>query len=98
MLDLAVHIVETKIGHFEPDKFEDHYENALKALIEKKRRGEKIERPKEQPRAQVMNLMDALRQSVADGRGGDRSRLRRTAAHRERTTAGKGNTRVRKAS
>jgi len=29
MLDLAKHIVETKSGHFEPDKFEDHYEAAL---------------------------------------------------------------------
>jgi DNA end-binding protein Ku len=33
MLDLAVHIVETKRGEFEPQKFEDHYENALKELL-----------------------------------------------------------------
>src|SRR5258705_4232525 len=30
MLDLATHIVETKSGHFDPDKFEDKYEDALK--------------------------------------------------------------------
>ena len=30
MLELASHIVETKSGRFNPDKFEDHYENALK--------------------------------------------------------------------
>ena len=29
MLDLAKHIVKQKSGHFEPDKFEDHYEAAL---------------------------------------------------------------------
>jgi DNA end-binding protein Ku len=29
MLDLAKHIVEQKSGHFDPDKFEDHYEWAL---------------------------------------------------------------------
>src|SRR6202158_809578 len=29
MLDLAIHIVDTKRGKFEPEKFEDHYENAL---------------------------------------------------------------------
>src|SRR3984893_14424731 len=36
MVDLAIHIVESKAGHFEPEKFEDHYENALKELIKKK--------------------------------------------------------------
>src|SRR3981189_2011319 len=70
MLDLAVHIVETKAGHFEPEKFEDHYENALKELIKKKQRGEKIEKPKERPRAQVINLMDALRHGSAGERCG----------------------------
>src|SRR5688572_29378406 len=47
MLDLATHIVSTKTGKFDPDKFEDRYEEALKALIKKKQKGEKIERPKE---------------------------------------------------
>ena len=40
MLDLATHIVETKSADFEPDKFEDRYENALVELINKKRKGE----------------------------------------------------------
>ena len=30
MLDLAKHIVNQKAGHFEPDKFEDQYETAMK--------------------------------------------------------------------
>jgi DNA end-binding protein Ku len=78
MLDLAVHIVETKAGHFEPERFTDHYEDALKELIKKKQRGEKIERPKKQPQAQVINLMEALRQSAAAERGGACSHPRRT--------------------
>lgn len=65
MMDLARHIVETKSGHFEPEKFEDHYESALKELIEKKSRGIKIEVPTERAPAKVVNLMDALRRSVA---------------------------------
>src|SRR5215471_10167087 len=69
MLDLAIHIVETKRGKFEPEKFEDHYENALKELLRKKQKGEKIERPKEPARTNVVNLMDALRQSVQAERG-----------------------------
>ena len=64
MLDLAIHIVDSKRGEFEPEKFEDHYENALKELLRKKQRGEKIDRPKEPARTNVVNLMDALRQSV----------------------------------
>jgi DNA end-binding protein Ku len=64
MLDLAAHIVESKIGKFQPDKFEDEYENALKELLRKKQKGERIERPKEPSRTNVVNLMDALRQSV----------------------------------
>jgi DNA end-binding protein Ku len=68
MLDLAVHIVGTKAGHFKPDAFKDHYEDALKELLLKKQKGEKIERAKESAPSNVINLMDALRQSVkADG-------------------------------
>lgn len=65
MMDLARHIVETKSAHFEPEKFEDHYESALKELIEKKSKGIKIEVPTERAPAKVVNLMDALRRSVA---------------------------------
>jgi DNA end-binding protein Ku len=39
MLDLAKHIVEQKSGHFEPTKFEDHYESALTELLNKKQKG-----------------------------------------------------------
>jgi DNA end-binding protein Ku len=74
--DLSIHIVETKKGKFEPRKFEDQYEDALKDPIRKKQKdpirkkqkGEKIERPKEPLRSNAVSLMDALRQSVsADG-------------------------------
>src|SRR5215813_1245617 len=74
MLDLASHIVETKSGHFEPEKFEDQYEDALKELLKKKQAGEKIEAPKERAPAKVINLMDALRRSVEAGQGGSAKR------------------------
>ncbi len=79
MLDLAIHIVDTKRGKFEPEKFEDHYENALKELLRKKQKGEKIERPKEPPRTNVVNLMEALRQS-AKAAGGKQSSATRAQA------------------
>jgi DNA end-binding protein Ku len=70
MIELAVHIVETKIGHFKPQHFKDEYEDALKDLLRRKQKGEKIERPKERTSSNVINLMDALRQSVKAGGGG----------------------------
>ena len=47
MLDLAAHIIKTKSAHFNPKKFEDRYEQALKELLRKKDRGEKIEAPRD---------------------------------------------------
>src|SRR5215469_426576 len=62
-MELAKHIVQTKLGHFDPEKFEDRYETALRELIAKKRAGERIEAPRKAP-SKMINLMDALRQSV----------------------------------
>jgi DNA end-binding protein Ku len=66
MLDLAKHIVQQKAGHFEPEKFEDHYEAALTELINRKRSGESI-KPASKPVSgdNVISLMDALRRSVS---------------------------------
>src|ERR1700712_1081186 len=69
MLDLAKHIVEQKSGSFEPDRFEDHYESALIDLINKKRNGIKSS-AKAAPKTggNVINLMDALKRSLASER------------------------------
>jgi DNA end-binding protein Ku len=65
MLDLAKHIVNQKTADFELEKFEDHYEEALTELINAKRNGRTIS-AKPRPRADnVVNLMDALKQSIA---------------------------------
>jgi DNA end-binding protein Ku len=72
MLDLAKHIVQTKSGHFEPEKFEDRYESAVRELISKKGKGEKIEAREPERPTNVINLMDALKQSLASERGGDK--------------------------
>ena len=74
MLELATHIVETKKSHFQPEKFDDRYEEALKDLLDKKQHGKKIERPTERAPAKVINLMDALRRSVEGGRAPKRPR------------------------
>src|SRR5215475_7505778 len=63
---LAGHIIETKTSHFDPKKFEDHYENALVELLRRKQAGRAIEPVRDEaptPR-RVINLMDALRASI----------------------------------
>jgi DNA end-binding protein Ku len=85
MLDLAKHIVQTKSGHFKPEKFEDQYENALKELLKKKQAGEEIRAEKPREPSKVINLMDALRRSV-EGDGGGRAQPKRAAAQRKATT------------
>jgi DNA end-binding protein Ku len=69
MLDLAKHIVEKKSGSFEPERFEDHYESALIELINKKRSGVPVQ-AKAAPKTagNVINLMDALKRSLASER------------------------------
>jgi DNA end-binding protein Ku len=70
MKQLASHIVDSKSGHFEPQKFVDHYETALVSLLNAKQAGRIMEAPKEEaaPR-RVVNLMDALRASIAADTG-----------------------------
>jgi DNA end-binding protein Ku len=98
MLDLAKHIVDTKAGHFQPEKFEDHYEQALKDLLKRKQEGKPIERPKDHKPSNVVNLMDALRKSVeAEGGGGRKSARSTTAPRRAPKKAGRSSARQKKA-
>src|SRR5271168_5265784 len=41
MIDIATKIIEQQEGPFDPSQFVDHYEKALKALIEEKQKGHK---------------------------------------------------------
>jgi DNA end-binding protein Ku len=72
MLELATHIIDKMTGKFEPEKFEDRYENALIELIRSKQKGMPVTaQPVSRP-TNVINLMDALRRSVegAGAKGG----------------------------
>jgi DNA end-binding protein Ku len=85
MLKLAIHILDTKKGHFNPDKFEDRYENALQDLIKAKRAGKAPPIVSEPRPSNVINLMDALRRSAQ----GDRSRTtpRKSSSRTKRSSA-----------
>ena len=69
MIDLATELIERKSGPFKPGVFKDHYGNALRALVEEKRKKGKITEAEEDeaPRPKgdnVIDLMDALKKSV----------------------------------
>jgi Ku protein len=65
MIELASHILDSKAAHFDPSKFKDEYENALKTLVKRKAAGKPVKAvEREEKPDNVINLMDALRQSL----------------------------------
>src|SRR3977135_3813363 len=65
MIDLAAHILDSKAAHFDPSKFKDEYENALKTLVKRKAAGKPVKAVEREERPDnVINLMNALRQSL----------------------------------
>src|SRR5256885_2311010 len=65
MIGLAEDIIDRMSGEFEPDKFEDRYENAMIELIRSKQAGLAAPTEKAPTRpANVVHLIDALRRSV----------------------------------
>ncbi len=82
MIELAKHIVQTNSGHFDPEKFEDRYESALRELLKKKQASEEIRPEKEREPSKVINLMNALRRSVKAETGARGAEHKRAAASR----------------
>ena len=86
MIELASHILDTKAAHFDPSKFKDEYESALKTLVRRKAAGKPIKaaEPEQRP-SNVVSLMDALKASLKSkpgGKGADRAPARRQSSHR----------------
>jgi DNA end-binding protein Ku len=69
-LDLAKELVERKTGKFEPAQFKDEYTEAVWELIQAKLEDRAPEIVTEEPGgAKVINIMDALKKSVQQGKG-----------------------------
>jgi Ku protein len=101
MVELAGHILHTKAAHFDPSKFKDEYEDALKALVRRKASGKPIKllEPEEKP-DNVVNLMDALKASLKGKPAAKRARTstaRRAPARRTAKKAHRSAARHRKA-
>jgi DNA end-binding protein Ku len=100
MVDLASHILDTKAAHFDPSKFKDEYENALKTLVKRKAAGKpvKVAEREEKP-DNVISLMDALKQSLK-GKGSTKRTMHppaRRATNRPAKKAHRSAARARKA-
>jgi DNA end-binding protein Ku len=65
MISIAEKIIEQKEGPFDPSQFVDRYEEALKALIEDKKKGHKPAKVAEPDDTNVVDLMSALRASLS---------------------------------
>jgi DNA end-binding protein Ku len=65
MIAIAEKIIEQQEGPFDPSQFVDRYEAALKALIEDKKKGHKPAKVEEPDDTNVVDLMAALRASLA---------------------------------
>ena len=100
MVELASHILDTKAAHFDPSKFRDEYENALKALVRRKASGKTIKVAERETKPDnVVNLMDALKASLKGEAAAKRpaTASRRAPARRAAKKAHRSAARARKA-
>ena len=81
-LDLAVQIIGQRTNDkFEPENYTDEVKSRVLELIQQKIDGQDIAvAPEEKPEAKIIDLMEALRQSVADQGGGKESKPAKRAS------------------
>jgi len=85
-LELATELIKRRAGKFDPNKFKDEYESALREMVEAKVKHAPMPTAEPAPKStKVVNLMDALRKSVERNAG-----ARAEAPAREMARAGNG--------
>lgn len=95
MKELATELIGKKTAPFRPDAFSDRYMASLRELIDRKRQGKEVVTVGEEKGARrggnVVDLMDALKQSLAEDAGGSgRAPARKRGATTGRKTASAG--------
>ncbi len=68
-LELARQVIASLVGEFDPAEFENEYRREVRQMLEAKLAGEEIARPEPVPEAPVVDLMEALKRSVAEAKG-----------------------------
>jgi DNA end-binding protein Ku len=79
-LEMARQLVESLVGEFDPTEWENSYRRELRAMLEAKLAGQEITRPEPVAPAPVIDLMDALKQSVAQAQKGKAAPRKKPAA------------------
>jgi DNA end-binding protein Ku len=64
-VEMAKTLIENLAAKWEPERYHDRYRNELLDLLQKKAEGEPLPEREEEPEGEVVDLMEALRQSVA---------------------------------
>jgi DNA end-binding protein Ku len=91
-LDLARQLIDSLVGEWEPGELHSEYRENLREMLEAKLAGEEIAMPEPVAEAPVVDLMEALRQSVAVSKSGgkdDGAKPAKKAAPRKRAAAHK---------
>ena len=94
MLQIAEKIVEQQSGDFDPSEFRDRYEDALRALIDDKRKGKPVRPQKPANDDKVVDLMAALKKSLESGGSERRERAERFVAAKAKPRKSGGRTRA----
>jgi DNA end-binding protein Ku len=89
-LGLAKQVIESLVGEFQPEEFENQYRGELRTMLEAKLAGQEIARPEPVPETPVIDLMDALRQSVAEAQERKAPAKEKAAKPKSRARAGAG--------
>lgn len=87
-LDMAIHLIDNLTTEFEPEKYKDEYREALQEIIAKKIEGEEIEMPKEAPRRNIIDLMQALQASIEETEKEQKGRKKPARKQQTKTTVG----------
>jgi DNA end-binding protein Ku len=89
-LDLARQVIASLVGEFDPAEFENEYRRDLRAMLEAKLAGQEVAKPEPVPETPVVDLMDALKKSVAEvqQRGSADGKAKAAPKPRRRAAAG----------
>src|ERR671924_101189 len=79
-LDLARQVIDSLAGDFDPQDLVSEYRQDLRRLLEAKLAGEEIKAPEPVAEAPVIDLMEALRKSVAEAKGEAKPAAKRSSS------------------
>jgi DNA end-binding protein Ku len=89
-LEMARQLVASLVGEFDPEEFVNEYRGELKAMLEAKLAGEEIVAPEQPEPAKVVDLMEALKESVAQAQNQKQKKApaKKPAARKKRAASG----------